>query len=191
MTFRLDAQAIFKLTHWQTVSESVHVVYHDHTAVEYSHVRFIECTKVNRIAVMRCNILFFVLALIGLASESHAQSLREAVRTGNVERVKHLLETGADANVSDESGSTPIYFAEKLEVVELLLSHGAKLDIRPRVGNESPIENAAALCYRDAKRRDEWKSIVEKLELNIPLILPSTWMTLGSSGNNWQWMILG
>src|SRR5258706_8098625 len=107
--------------------------------------------------------LVIVFAIFGLVPASLAQDLRNAVRDGNVERVKSLLESGADANTSYENRFTPIHFADDPRIVDLLLAHGAKLDIRDAASIQSPIEDAAENYFRDEKRRDNWKIIVTKL----------------------------
>src|SRR5262245_31704255 len=78
-----------------------------------------------------------------------SESLRVAVREGKVELARGLLESGADANVSYENGFTPIYFADRPEVVDLLLARGARLDLRDRASLQSPIEDAAEKWFRD------------------------------------------
>jgi len=93
--------------------------------------------------------------------EGCGRSLFDAVQTSNVERVRQLLESGADANTPSENGFTPIYSASDPDVVDLLVAHGAKLNMR--AAGKSPIEDAAESWYRDVKRRDTWKVIVTKL----------------------------
>lgn len=100
---------------------------------------------------------------LSLSSLSFGQDLRESVRAGNVDRLKELLESGSDVNKSYENRCTPIFFANDPAIVDILLSHGAKLDIRNAATIQSPIENAAENYYRDEKKRDTWKLIVEKL----------------------------
>jgi len=112
---------------------------------------------------MRCQLILFFVAIFGFVSESPAQSLFQAVQDGNVERVKSLLESGSTANASRENGITAIFAADNLEIVDLLLSHGAKLNIRCSGTIQSPIEHFAQQYYRDTENQDKWKKIVERL----------------------------
>jgi len=80
-----------------------------------------------------------------------------------VARVKSLLESGADANTSYENGFTPIYFADDPKIVDLLIAHGARLNIRDRASIRSPIEDAAEQYDRFPEDRDTWRIIVAKM----------------------------
>jgi cytohesin len=58
----------------------------------------------------------------------HVQA-QEGEDTGDLEVMEALLEAGADPNLTDEEGNTPMTFAherEEPEKVQLLRSHGAK-----------------------------------------------------------------
>jgi ankyrin repeat protein len=62
------------------------------------------------------------IALLGSAP------LHEAARRGNLEVVKRLLLKGANVNLEDSSGHTPLYYAietKKSDVARVLLAHGA------------------------------------------------------------------
>ncbi|KAL1775371.1 2-5A-dependent ribonuclease isoform X1 [Sigmodon hispidus] len=64
--------------------------------------------------------------------------LIEAVKTAHVDRIQQLLESGADANVCEDTGGwTPLHNAVQLgrvDIVELLLHHGADPHQRKRNG---------------------------------------------------------
>lgn len=51
--------------------------------------------------------------------------LHLAVRGDHFAAVRLLLSNGADPNAKDNRGSTPLYYAESIEVVDLLLKNGA------------------------------------------------------------------
>ncbi|MDP7557761.1 MAG: ankyrin repeat domain-containing protein, partial [Nitrospinaceae bacterium] len=61
------------------------------------------------------------------AKANHA--LKDAARLGNIEDVKQHLEAGADVNVKDDGGRTPLDWAIQLnrtETADLLRKHGGK-----------------------------------------------------------------
>ena len=103
------------------------------------------------------------VVLLGPDSSYLGDDLRDAVSGGNVERVKSLLESGADANTEYENGFTPIYFAYVPKIVDLLIAHGAKLNIRDRASIQSPIEDAAEQYDLVPEHRDTWRIIVAKM----------------------------
>src|SRR6185369_9062568 len=54
--------------------------------------------------------------------------LVEAVKSGNIEAVKELIESDAEVNQQDKQGWTPLNWAAgkgNLDLIELLLQHGA------------------------------------------------------------------
>ncbi len=107
--------------------------------------------------------VIIVITSLGAAFTGPGEDLRQAVETGNVDRVKSLLESGADANTAYENGYTPIYFASDPMIVDLLITHGAKLNIRDRAGLQTPIEDAAEQYDLASGHRDTWTIIVGKL----------------------------
>lgn len=110
---------------------------------------------------LRLAALFILLA--AACGSVRADELSHAVSGGADERVKELLDAGADVNKPYENGCTPIFFADRPEVVDLLLAHGARLDIRDSASMRSPIERAAERHFYDKDRRATWKVIVENL----------------------------
>ncbi len=86
-----------------------------------------------------------------------------AIGTGNVDRVKFLLESGADANAQYENDFTPICGADNPKVVDVLIAYGTRLNIRVKGSMQSPIELAAERYASDPERGSNWKTIVAKL----------------------------
>ena len=75
------------------------------------------------------------LALILLAASAGADTtLHDAVRDGDIERVRELLAAGADVNTPDDSGYTPLHTAVRSSkheaMVPLLIEAGADLNAR-------------------------------------------------------------
>jgi ankyrin repeat protein len=64
--------------------------------------------------------------------------LIQAVISGSLENVKLLLQMGADINMANDRGETPILTAlreEKFEIATFLADHGAELNVRDVMGN--------------------------------------------------------
>jgi len=106
---------------------------------------------------------FIVMILMVVSSAATSQDITDAVWAGDIERVEELLEAGADVNQPYTNRFTLIYWAKTPEMVELLLAHGAKLDIRTAASIQSPIEHFAEKYFRDREHRDTWKRIIGML----------------------------
>lgn len=111
------------------------------------------------------NVVRIAVLTVVLFGEScvEARDLREAVQKNDISRVQALLESGADPNTEYENRITPIYSAGSPEMVNLLVTHGARLDVRDAASIQSPIEHAAERYFRDNEHRDEWKTLVNSL----------------------------
>ncbi|MDT7870756.1 MAG: ankyrin repeat domain-containing protein [Thermoproteus sp.] len=75
--------------------------------------------------------------------------LYDAAYEGDAERVRELLKKGADPNVQDEYGDTPLRWAAfngHVDVVELLLEHGADPTVKDKVGM-TPLDLARKAGY--------------------------------------------
>ncbi len=76
-------------------------------------------------------IVTLLIPLSALADDRN-EELITAARRGNVERVRTLLEQGADANARTEYGATALFFAAdrgNIEVIRILLDHGADVNV--------------------------------------------------------------
>ncbi len=75
-------------------------------------------------------------------------SIREAVKTGNIEAVKQHLAAGADVNAKDKYGRTPLHYAASRglkKIIELLIARGADVNTKIEVGDykgQTPLDGA-------------------------------------------------
>lgn len=96
---------------------------------------------------VRARFLLTAVFCLAFAATSPAQTndsgaqLREAATRGDLAQVKALLDAGTDVNAATEYGATALsYAADKghAEVVKLLLSRGAKVDVTDTFYNSTP-----------------------------------------------------
>lgn len=111
----------------------------------------------------RMRTVIAILCMLLICPSVIGQSLRDAVRSGDVEAVKKLLDSGVDVNETYDNKVTAIFAASEPAVVDLLISRGAKLDGRSAATSRSAIEYAAENYYLHENEREKWKSIAEKL----------------------------
>ena len=79
------------------------------------------------------HLLLTTIAAVLVVGCGPSVDIHEAARTGNIEAVKQHLADGADVNVKDKSGSTPLRLAAEFghkEVAELLITKGADLNAK-------------------------------------------------------------
>lgn len=82
---------------------------------------------------LRVPLLFFSIGLLPIVLDgclSSDQGLRQAILDGDQAKISALLAGGANVEVADEQGMTPLLLAIKQgrrDVVELLLAHGADI----------------------------------------------------------------
>ena len=72
------------------------------------------------------------------------ESIHKAARAGHIEAVKQHLAAGADVNVKDRAGLTPLHFAADYghkEVVELLIAKGGDVNTKDD-GGMTPLDFA-------------------------------------------------
>ena len=79
---------------------------------------------------------------VNMPDAKHDVPLNHAIRSGNLEMVKLLVEHGAEINVNEDKCVPPFYFAVRstLDIVKYLVEKGAKLSFR--VGKDLFLESA-------------------------------------------------
>lgn len=85
---------------------------------------------------MRCLWVSLVALLLGLGAAS-AASLDNAIRSGNAEQVRQMLDHGAAIAAPDDAGDPPLIVAAlagRADVVMMLLKHGAEIGVRNKHG---------------------------------------------------------
>jgi hypothetical protein len=99
-------------------------------------------------------------------------ALHRAVRSGNLPELRALLQNGADPNVRDGAGRTPLIVAaeqDRLDAARLLIAAGANLNVSTR-GSGTALESAEraghaefAAMLRRAGARTSGKSVGDKV----------------------------
>ncbi len=86
-------------------------------------------------------VLFLFVSLLLFSCHSYSpdknSQLIEAVKDGNIDRVRLLIAEGADINFQDKNGSTPLHWAAyygRKEIAKLLLMQGASPYIKDKNG---------------------------------------------------------
>ena len=75
--------------------------------------------------------IIFVLCLNVTTVQAQSDTWFDAVKSGDFDTVKSLIESGADVNETDSDGSTPLMWASgegHTKIVELLISKGAHIN---------------------------------------------------------------
>ncbi|KAI9437175.1 hypothetical protein H4582DRAFT_332520 [Lactarius indigo] len=81
--------------------------------------------------------------------------LHAASKDGLTDVAQWLLSVGADADVQDDDGSTPLHFAAvngRLEIVRILLGHGVDVSVATTRGNHTPLHEASRRGHVDVVR---------------------------------------
>ena len=120
--------------------------------------------RINRQYIF--GVLLFLLILVFLPTMSFADSrmpppdypLLEAVKKGDVEKVKSILKDSpsafskSDVNQKGHTGDLPLTVAASagnLEIVKLLVEHGAIIDAGKDAGNRTPLIEASGRGHAD------------------------------------------
>jgi ankyrin repeat protein len=78
------------------------------------------------------------------------EQLHFAVQDNDLDRVRELVEAGADPNLFDDLGKTPLHYAcknENFTIAEYLIEHGADVNAHHEasIGN-TPLGDVAGAC---------------------------------------------
>ena len=84
-----------------------------------------------------CLVLTLMLLAVGCEKKEAAtpKALCQAVRAGDIKRVRSLVSRGVDVNAITRAGSAPLHHAAMCgckDVAELLIAKGAEIDARDR-----------------------------------------------------------
>lgn len=78
-------------------------------------------------------------SILSVRGKNGETPLHKAVLGGNLDVVRLLLESGADANISDDTGRTPALLpvsgSDRYEIFRVLLEHGASFSLTDKNGN--------------------------------------------------------
>jgi ankyrin repeat protein len=76
------------------------------------------------------SIIFYIhITIFLLSSFAFAEDLHEAVKEGNLDKVKRLIGEGANVNAVDKTGYTALWRAESggfKDIMDLLIKHGGR-----------------------------------------------------------------
>lgn len=128
-------------------------------------------------------------ALIDGRDDTGATYLQTAIDNDEEEIVGLLIERGANVNVADEDGATPLMQVESIEIARLLLDHGAKVNAADKEGQtalhlltaepgriefaELLISRGADVNARDHEGHTPLDYIVEGFDYDFALLLVS------------------
>jgi ankyrin repeat protein len=116
-----------------------------------------------------------LMAAAGLGTKEEDTTARTKTEAQAIASIKLFLDVGVDVNAPDNQGDTALHGAAQKgadQVVQFLVDHGAKLDIKDKKGR-SPLDAAMGLMGNggfDGSRRDVHESTAELLRklMSVP-----------------------
>lgn len=106
-------------------------------------------------AYTRTFAVLLTLAGLAYASDATSRDFYNAIRENDLARLKSMTASGADVNVSDARGSTPLMHAAaigSLEAMKILLKAGADVNVRSKLGRTPLLVAAGRPGSADAVR---------------------------------------
>ena len=73
---------------------------------------------------------------VNTKDENELTALHKASRDGDLEKVKYLIQIGAQIEAQDNESWTPLHFAadrDHLEIVQYLIDHGAQIEAKTQI----------------------------------------------------------
>ncbi len=105
-----------------------------------------------RRALLLRRIMILAALLISLLALDAGEDLREAVRRGDIEKVRALLDSGVPVDAKNRYGATALFFAADkghLAIVELLVARGADIDVEDTFYRMTPVARAFDRKHED------------------------------------------
>ena len=107
---------------------------------------------------------------IDIPDQHGRTALRHAVSHRNIRAIRTMLEVGADPNIADVTGATPIFFALDGKTIELLERYGVDLSVKDTEGN-TPLEFMMANCNRCRLAALQYLQRKKSLEVSVDPLL--------------------
>jgi outer membrane protein assembly factor BamB len=96
--------------------------------------------------------MILLALLLSLLAVDEGEDLREAVRRGEIEKVRSLLDAGVPVDAKNRYGATALFFAAdkgNLAIAELLVARGAAVDVEDTFYGMTPVARAFDRKHED------------------------------------------